>query len=238
MPPPTARKVFSDWASLVLRLRPNDPVVEVEWTVGPIPDAPLPGSRDGAKSKARDTQASWKGLRRAGQWGDEDDAGREHEETTEEDRPDVWGREVVLRVRSSVESGDGFLTDANGRDILSRRRNFRPTWDLNVTNEPIASNYYPVTSFVGVSDRDLLLGLVTDRAQAAASLDSGEIEASELMGANRSPLLPAPECPTGASTAEGLHSCTLMWVVVPEPRSRPRQRLSGRPPSDIHPAMP
>ena len=44
-----------------------------------------------------------------------------------------------------VKSDATFYTDANGREMLRRVRDERPTWNLNVT-QPVAGNYYPVTS--------------------------------------------------------------------------------------------
>jgi hypothetical protein len=53
------------------------------------------------------------------------------------------GKEVVIRYASDLQSGDDVYTDANGREMLRRVRDRRPTWDLDVT-EPTAGNYYPV----------------------------------------------------------------------------------------------
>jgi len=36
-------------------------------------------------------------------------------------------------------------TDSNGREMLRRVRDHRPSWELQVT-EPVAGNYYPITS--------------------------------------------------------------------------------------------
>lgn len=44
-------------------------------------------------------------------------------------------------------AGRGFYTDSNGREMLRRVRDFRPTWDLEVI-EPVAGNFYPVTSAI------------------------------------------------------------------------------------------
>lgn len=41
-------------------------------------------------------------------------------------------------------TGDTFYTDSNGREYLKRVRDFRPTWNLTVT-EPVSGNYYPLT---------------------------------------------------------------------------------------------
>lgn len=81
-------------------------------------------------------------------------------------------------------------TDSNGRQMQRRRRSWRRSWPLNIT-EPIASNFYPITSAAtlrgmppqrtpGDDDRgggggggEFELSLVTDRPQGAASLESG-----------------------------------------------------------------
>ena len=44
-------------------------------------------------------------------------------------------------------AGREFYTDSNGREMLRRVRDFRPTWDLEVI-EPVAGNFYPVTSAI------------------------------------------------------------------------------------------
>ena len=44
-----------------------------------------------------------------------------------------------------MTSKDTFYTDSNGREMIKRVRNERPTWDLDVT-EPVSGNYYPLTA--------------------------------------------------------------------------------------------
>ena len=58
-----------------------------------------------------------------------------------------------------------------------RTLNHRDTWELNVT-EPVAGNFYPVTQTAAIRDEasGVELAVVTDRAQAAASLRPGELE--------------------------------------------------------------
>ncbi len=52
---------------------------------------------------------------------------------------------MVIRYSSYGWSADTVHTDANGREMLRRDRDQRPTWDLNVT-ESVAGNFYPVRS--------------------------------------------------------------------------------------------
>jgi hypothetical protein len=59
--------------------------------------------------------------------------------------------------------------------MLERRRNWRPTWPLEV-HEAVAGNFYPITSGAVISDGALALHLATDRAQGAASLADGQLE--------------------------------------------------------------
>lgn len=52
-----------------------------------------------------------------------------------------------IRYESNVSSGEDFYTDSNGREMLKRTRNYRPTWNLEV-KEPVAGNYYPLTAAI------------------------------------------------------------------------------------------
>ncbi|XP_025771568.1 lysosomal alpha-mannosidase [Puma concolor] len=58
---------------------------------------------------------------------------------------DGWGKEIISRFDTVLETKGLFYTDSNGREILERRRDYRPTWKLNQT-ETVAGNYYPVNS--------------------------------------------------------------------------------------------
>lgn len=122
------RTKFSTWVSQVERTwsgRPDE--VEVEFTVGPVPDE------------------------------------------------DGQGREAIVRYIAEIASNSTFYTDSNGRDFIERVRNFRPTWDLERT-EPVAANYYPVTSAIYVEDDAASLAVLTDRSQGGTSLSEGTIE--------------------------------------------------------------
>jgi len=96
---------------------------------------------------------------------------------------DGIGKEVISRFKSeNFDSIDTFYTDSNGREMQKRVRDHRDTWTLNVT-EPVAGNYYPVTSRLTVQSSNFKYdsegySVLTDRAQGGSSLESG---AAELM---------------------------------------------------------
>lgn len=76
-----------------------------------------------------------------------------------------------------METNGVFYTDSNGREMLKRKRNHRSTWDLKL-HEPVAGNYYPVTSKIAIKDetKQLKLNVLIDRAQGGSSLADGSIE--------------------------------------------------------------
>lgn len=91
---------------------------------------------------------------------------------------DAVGKEVVTRfVTSQIRNGGIFFTDSNGREVLKRRLNYQPTYQVTVT-EPVAGNYYPVNSFAYIEDGTAKRRFVVlnDRAQGAASLNDGMLE--------------------------------------------------------------
>ncbi len=88
-------------------------------------------------------------------------------------RPSLWGERLLhvellpcppaqVKYTSGLASGGTFYTDANGREMQRRERDARPTWTLDV-HEPVAGNYYPLTSAmyieVGALCRDAALCL-------------------------------------------------------------------------------
>ncbi|XP_023343097.1 lysosomal alpha-mannosidase, partial [Eurytemora carolleeae] len=86
------------------------------------------------------------------------------------------GKEIITKYKTDLVSDDIFYTDSNGRGLIKRQRDHRETWDLNLT-EPVAANYYPVNSRIGISDdSDASLWILPDRSEGGSSLSSGEIE--------------------------------------------------------------
>ncbi|XP_032680589.1 lysosomal alpha-mannosidase isoform X2 [Odontomachus brunneus] len=90
---------------------------------------------------------------------------------------DKIGKEIITKYSSNLKTDGEFYTDSNGREMLKRVRNYRPTWDLKL-HEPISGNYYPVTSKIAIKDEEkqLKLSVLTDRAQGGSSMDDGAIE--------------------------------------------------------------
>ena len=90
---------------------------------------------------------------------------------------DSIGKEIISKFKTDLQTRSVFYTDANGRQILKRTRNFRPTWNLNIT-EPVSGNYYPVNSRIMLKDaeRDVQIAVLTDRTQGGSSLEDGSLE--------------------------------------------------------------
>nr|CAD7590765.1 unnamed protein product [Timema genevievae] len=90
---------------------------------------------------------------------------------------DNEGKEVISKFSIELETNGTFYTDSNGRELLERKRNFRSTWEVNIS-EPVSANYYPVTSRILIRDttKNVEVAVLTDRAQGGSSLGDGEIE--------------------------------------------------------------
>lgn len=76
--------------------------------------------------------------------------------------PDTIGREVIVRYVTDLRSNDTWFTDANGRGVMQRQRNRRPSYATRVA-EPVAGNYYPITSGIHIEERG--------RAEFSVSVD-------------------------------------------------------------------
>ncbi|XP_067124288.1 lysosomal alpha-mannosidase [Centruroides vittatus] len=89
---------------------------------------------------------------------------------------DSIGKEVITRFHSDLNS-TAFYTDANGREIKERILNYRPTWNLNLS-EPVSGNYYPINSRIYIQDKskNIQLTILNDRSQGGSSLKSGSVE--------------------------------------------------------------
>ncbi|XP_044592334.1 lysosomal alpha-mannosidase isoform X2 [Cotesia glomerata] len=90
---------------------------------------------------------------------------------------DSIGREIVTKYKSNLQSDGTFYTDSNGREMIKRKRNYRPSWNLTL-EEPIAGNYYPVTAKIYLEDvrEKMRISVLNDRAQGGTSMVDGELE--------------------------------------------------------------
>ncbi|XP_028398027.1 lysosomal alpha-mannosidase-like [Dendronephthya gigantea] len=89
--------------------------------------------------------------------------------------PDL-GKEIISRFDTSLKTNGVFYTDANGREMQLRKRNYRPTWMYNNT-EPVAGNYYPINSRAYIKDESgIQLTVMTDRSLGGSSIKDGSLE--------------------------------------------------------------
>lgn len=87
------------------------------------------------------------------------------------------GYEIITRYETDLQTNGSFFTDTNGREVIRRRRNYRSNWKVE-NSEPVASNYYPVTSWIFLRDyqQQLQMTVLTDRPQGGSSILDGTIE--------------------------------------------------------------
>ena len=79
---------------------------------------------------------------------------------------DNVGKEIILRYDTDIRSQGKFYTDANGREVLERTRDYRPTWNYSRV-ETVSGNYYPINSRVWIKDSDRQLTILTGRTSLA-----------------------------------------------------------------------
>jgi lysosomal alpha-mannosidase len=73
---------------------------------------------------------------------------------------DNVGKEIVIRYDTNIESASKYYTDANGREVLERIRNYRPTWNYSIV-ENVSGNYYPINSRIWIQDGTRQLTVLT-----------------------------------------------------------------------------
>ncbi|XP_033225120.1 lysosomal alpha-mannosidase-like [Belonocnema kinseyi] len=91
---------------------------------------------------------------------------------------DDFGKEIITKYTTDLQTNGEFLTDSNGREILKRMRKVKQSTATTEFSETVAGNYYPVTTKISLNDesRKLKMAVLTDRAQGGSSLMDGEIE--------------------------------------------------------------
>jgi hypothetical protein len=93
-----------------------------------------------------------------------------------QDNGDI-GKEIVLIIepRKPIQNNGVFFTDSNGYQWVRREVNQRLTWK-NVVTDPVAGNYYPITSAIAIVDKDRAMIVETDRSVGGSSLQDNQIE--------------------------------------------------------------
>ncbi|XP_027845178.2 lysosomal alpha-mannosidase-like isoform X1 [Aphis gossypii] len=90
---------------------------------------------------------------------------------------DKIGKEVISRFRIPFyKNNQTFYTDSNGREMLKRILNYRPSFSLKENVENVSGNYYPITSRISLTDQQTRFSILNDRSQGGSSLQDGEIE--------------------------------------------------------------
>ena len=88
---------------------------------------------------------------------------------------DGVSREVVTRYTTDIANDGNFYTDSNGREFQHRQYNKRQSYNWTVVS-PIAANYYPITTGIGLNDTDTAFYVLVDRAQGGSSQLDGSLE--------------------------------------------------------------
>ena len=88
---------------------------------------------------------------------------------------DNLGKEIIMRYDTDIASQSLYYTDANGREVIQRKRDYRPTWNYTI-NEPVSGNYYPINSRIWIKDQAKQLTVLTDRSHGGGSIHDGSIE--------------------------------------------------------------
>lgn len=93
---------------------------------------------------------------------------------------DDIGKEVVIRYETKENGFDNageFFTDANGRQFMRRIKDQRLSFDLEDGDvEPVASNYYPITTGIFTTNGQSHMSILTDRSEGGSSLAGNQIE--------------------------------------------------------------
>uniref|UniRef100_V5G1A0 Lysosomal alpha-mannosidase n=1 Tax=Anoplophora glabripennis TaxID=217634 RepID=V5G1A0_ANOGL len=87
----------------------------------------------------------------------------------------LGGKEIITRYITNLETQDEFYTDSNGREMITRKRNYRPTYEYS-DEEPQSGNYYPVNTRIVIKNETNEFAVLTDRSEGGSSLTSGQVE--------------------------------------------------------------
>jgi len=80
----------------------------------------------------------------------------------------------VRPFNTDVASNGYCYTDSNGREMMQRLKDYRPTWPF-VQSEPVAGNYFPVNALFFLNDTNTQFNVFTDTSVGGGSINNGEI---------------------------------------------------------------
>ena len=86
---------------------------------------------------------------------------------------DHVGKEIIVRYQTDIKSASKYYTDANGREVLERIRDYRPTWH-HIVDERISGNYYPVNSRIWIRDDERQFTILTGKLAFRSSLNHSD----------------------------------------------------------------
>lgn len=74
--------------------------------------------------------------------------------------------EIIMRISTTINSGEYFYTDLNGMQIIKRKR---------FDKLPLQANYYPVPSAMFIQDDNMRLTVLSAQPLGGSSLKAGEV---------------------------------------------------------------
>ena len=90
------------------------------------------------------------------------------------------GTEVTLNIKAlGFNNSQQFYTDSNGLQFQYRKIDYRPTWNVSLTEtEHITGNYYPINSAITMIDnyRGEIITYLNDRSQGGSALKADRLE--------------------------------------------------------------
>ena len=75
---------------------------------------------------------------------------------------DNIGKEIIMRYDTDIPSNGLFYTDANGREMIERKRDSRSSYNYTVY-ESVSGNYNPIPSRIWIKDNQRQMTILTGR---------------------------------------------------------------------------
>lgn len=92
---------------------------------------------------------------------------------------DNYGKEIIMRYDTDIQSNGMFYTDANGREVIERKRDYRSSFNYTVY-ENVSGNYGPVVSRIWIKDNQRQMTVLTGIKNKFLFLENFKIKFLEL----------------------------------------------------------